>query len=59
MKLIENLSQEKYEKFCRENKHNSHFLHSYVWGKFQEKERKVILLYYLLNLPFRDVSIAV
>lgn len=42
MKLIENLSQEKYEKFCRENKHNSHFLHSYVWGKFQEKERNVI-----------------
>ena len=42
MKLIENLSQEKYEKFCRESKHNSHFLHSYVWGKFQEKERNVI-----------------
>lgn len=42
MKLIENLSQEKYEKFCSKNKKSSHFLHSYVWGKFQEKERNVI-----------------
>lgn len=42
MKLIENLSKEKYEKFCSKNKASSHFLHSYVWGKFQEKERHVI-----------------
>ena len=42
MKLIENLSQEKYEKFCSKHKDSSHFLHSYVWGKFQEKERNVI-----------------
>lgn len=42
MKLIENLSKEKYEKFCSKHKTSSHFLHSYVWGKFQEKERHVI-----------------
>ena len=42
MKLIENLSKEKYEQFCSENKQMSHFLHSYVWGKFQEKERGII-----------------
>lgn len=41
MKLIENLSKERYEKFCQEHLKESHFLHSYVWGKFQEKERKV------------------
>lgn len=42
MKLIENLTQEKYEQFCQKHKEQSHFLHSYVWGKFQEKERGVI-----------------
>ena len=42
MKLIENLTQEKYEEFCKKHKEQSHFLHSYVWGKFQEKERGVI-----------------
>ena len=41
MKLIENLSKEKYEKFCKKNKNSTHFLHSYVWGKFQEQERNV------------------
>lgn len=41
MKLIENLTKAKYEKFCDEHKSTSHFLHSYVWGKFQEKERGV------------------
>ena len=42
MKLIENLTQEKYEELCKKHKEQSHFLHSYVWGKFQEKERGVI-----------------
>lgn len=42
MKLIENLELEKYEEFCQNHKEQSHFLHSYVWGKFQEKERGVI-----------------
>lgn len=41
MKLIENLSQKRYEKFFEDHKENSHFLHSYVWGKFQEQERHV------------------
>ena len=41
MKLIENLSQKKYEKFCQDHQESSHFLHSYVWGKFQEQERHV------------------
>lgn len=41
MKLIENLSKEKYENFCQGHKDSSHFLHSYVWGKFQEKTRNV------------------
>lgn len=42
MKLIENLSKQKYEKFCKEHMSSSHFLHSYVWGEFQKKERHVI-----------------
>lgn len=41
MKFIEHLSQARYEKFCAEHQEKSHFLHSYVWGKFQEKERHV------------------
>lgn len=41
MKLIENLSKEKYEQFCEEHISQSHFLHSYVWGKFQAKERSI------------------
>lgn len=41
MKLIENLSKERYEDFCMEHIENSHFLHSYVWGQFQQKERHV------------------
>ncbi len=45
MKLIENLSQEKYEKFNSTHKSSSHFLHSYVWGKFQEKQRGVVAHY--------------
>lgn len=42
MKLIENLSQEKYEKFCNKHKDISHFLHSYIWGDFQKQERNII-----------------
>lgn len=42
MKLIENLSKEQYEEFCKQNIKSSHFLHSYTWGEFQKKERKVI-----------------
>ena len=42
MKLIENLSKQKYEKFCQEHISSSHFLHSYVWGEFQKKERHII-----------------
>ena len=42
MKLIEKLTKEKYEKFCSEHKDSSHFLHSYLWGEFQQKERNVI-----------------
>ncbi len=41
MKLIENLSQKRYEEFLNTNIDKSHFLHSYIWGKFQEKERQV------------------
>ena len=41
MKLIENLSKEKYEKFCQKHMEKSHFLHSYTWGQFQESERHV------------------
>lgn len=41
MKLIENISKEEYEKFCQQHKQSSHFLHSYIWGDFQEKSRKV------------------
>lgn len=41
MRLIENLSKEKYEKFCQEHLKESHFLHSYVWGEFQEETRNV------------------
>ena len=41
MKLIENLSKEQYESFCKEHINQSHFLHSYVWGQFQKQERNV------------------
>ena len=41
MKLIENLSKEKYEKFLSQNKQSSHFLQSYIWGEFQKEERNV------------------
>lgn len=41
MKLIENLSKEKYEKFCKNHDEASHFLRSYLWGEFQEKARNV------------------
>ena len=41
MKLIEKLSQTKYEEFIEKNRASTHFLHSYTWGKFQEKERKI------------------
>lgn len=39
MKFIEQLSQKKYEEFIKQNKELSHFLRSYAWGIFQEKER--------------------
>lgn len=45
MKLIENLSKEKYEKFCHKHLEKSHFLHSYTWGQFQESERHVKAYY--------------
>ena len=45
MKLIDNLSEKEYEKYCNEHIKESHFLHSYVWGKFQQKERNVIAHY--------------
>ena len=38
MKIIENLSKEKYEKFCKDNINKTHFLQSYVWGEFKEKD---------------------
>ena len=41
MRLIENLSKEKYEKFCEKHKEMSHFLQSYIWGEFQKEERNV------------------
>lgn len=42
MKLIENLPQSKYEKFLKEHQQESHFLHSYIWGQFQQEQRDVI-----------------
>ena len=45
MKLIENLNEQEYEKFCKEHLEISHFLHSYTWGKFQEKENNVKAYY--------------
>ena len=54
MKLIENLSKEKYEKFCQKHLDKSHFLHSYTWGQFQEEERNVKAHYmghYCIHFP--------
>lgn len=41
MKLIENLSKERYEDFCEKHEEASHFLRSYLWGQFQEESRNV------------------
>lgn len=41
MKLIENVAKEKYESFVKEHK-KTHFLQSYAWGEFSEKEKNLI-----------------
>ena len=41
MKLIKNLSKEKYEEFVKKHK-NNHFLQSYAWGEFSKKEKNLI-----------------
>lgn len=40
MRFIENIPKEKYEKFVKNHK-KSHFLQSYAWGQFSQKEKNL------------------
>ena len=46
MYKLEELNEERYENFVRENKYKSHFLQSYAWGEFA-KVKKGLTPYYL------------
>lgn len=41
MRFIENISKDRYEKFAKNHK-KSHFLQSYAWGQFSQKEKNLI-----------------
>lgn len=41
MEFIEEIGKNEYEEFVSNNKHKSHFLQSYLWGKFNEKQFKI------------------
>ena len=54
MKLVE-LKETDYEKFITEHKEKSHFLQSYIWGKFSKKKKK--LTPYYLGLENKNQQI--
>ena len=57
MKLIKNLSKEKYEEFVKKHK-NNHFLQSYAWGEFSKKEKNLIPHYIGLSKDNKLISTA-
>ena len=57
MKLIKNLSKEKYEEFVKKHK-NNHFLQSYAWGEFSKKEKNLIPHYIGLSKDNKLIATA-